>query len=172
MLASIHFYFQYSKYRPYSAYLWMVCSDCCEPAFQGRSICLFTLFILIVDGNGGMKEGECPNRAESSPMNDTTKSLVLVNYFRTLPLKVLACGQNSGDLLDMTKTCYNDSANRWANFLAVDFYKVLNQILYHLITIHCLFLMFDEILFNHIAEWRRRNIPGRWFTKRGAFVWM
>ncbi|KAK1430576.1 hypothetical protein QVD17_13417 [Tagetes erecta] len=56
-------------------------------------------------------------------MNDTTKSLVLVNYFRTLPLKLLACGQNNGGLLDMTKTCYSDSANRWANFLAVDFYK-------------------------------------------------
>lgn len=74
-------------------------------------------------GDDGMKAGECPNRAESSPMNDKTKSLVLVNYFRTVPLKVLACGQNSAGLLNMTKTCYGDSGNRWANFLAVDFYK-------------------------------------------------
>nr|GEX12840.1 PI-PLC X domain-containing protein At5g67130 [Tanacetum cinerariifolium] len=74
-------------------------------------------------GDGGMKAGECPNRGESSPLNDTSKSLVLVNYFRTLPLKVLACGQNSGGLLNMTKTCYSESGNRWANFLAVDFYK-------------------------------------------------
>nr|GEX08071.1 PI-PLC X domain-containing protein At5g67130 [Tanacetum cinerariifolium] len=74
-------------------------------------------------GDGGMKAGECPNREESSPLNDTSKSLVLVNYFRTLPLKVLSCGQNSGGLLNMTKTCYSDSGNRWANFLAVDFYK-------------------------------------------------
>ncbi|KAJ0712302.1 putative PLC-like phosphodiesterase, TIM beta/alpha-barrel domain superfamily [Helianthus annuus] len=74
-------------------------------------------------GDGGMKAGECPNRGESSSMNDTTKSLVLVNYFRTLPLKVLACGQNNEGLLNMTKTCFSDSANRWANFLAVDFYK-------------------------------------------------
>ncbi|KAJ0894161.1 putative PLC-like phosphodiesterase, TIM beta/alpha-barrel domain superfamily [Helianthus annuus] len=75
------------------------------------------------DGDGGMKAGECPNRGESSSMNDTAKSLVLVNYFRTLPIKVLACGQNNEGLLNMTKTCFSDSANRWANFLAVDFYK-------------------------------------------------
>ncbi|CAI9263302.1 unnamed protein product [Lactuca saligna] len=74
-------------------------------------------------GDGGMKAGECPNRGESSPMNDKTKSLVLVNYFRTLPIKMLACGQNNGGLSNITKTCYTDSGNRWANFLAVDFYK-------------------------------------------------
>ncbi|KAI3768481.1 hypothetical protein L2E82_19194 [Cichorium intybus] len=70
-----------------------------------------------------MKAGECPRRAESSPMNDKTKSLVLVNYFRTIPLKFLACSQNNGRLLNVTKTCYRESGNRWANFLAVDFYK-------------------------------------------------
>lgn len=74
-------------------------------------------------GDGGMKEGSCPNRAESSAMNDKTKSLVLVNYFRSVPLKPLACVQNSGDLLDMLKTCHDASANRWANFIAVDYYK-------------------------------------------------
>ncbi|XP_076906041.1 PI-PLC X domain-containing protein At5g67130-like [Bidens hawaiensis] len=78
---------------------------------------------MIVDGDGGMKAGECPNRAESSSMNDKTKSLVLVNYFRTLPIKLLACSQNNGGLLNIIKTCYSDSGNRWANFLAVDFYK-------------------------------------------------
>nr|GEX73237.1 hypothetical protein [Tanacetum cinerariifolium] len=31
--------------------------------------------------------------------------------------------KNSGGLLNMTKMCYSDSGNRWANFLAVDFYK-------------------------------------------------
>ncbi|XP_045798873.1 PI-PLC X domain-containing protein At5g67130-like isoform X2 [Trifolium pratense] len=33
-------------------------------------------------GDGGMKDGNCPNRAESPPLNDSSKSLVLVNYFR------------------------------------------------------------------------------------------
>lgn len=77
------------------------------------------------DGDGGMKKGSCPNRAESSAMNDASKSLVLVNYFRSIPLKPLACVQNSGDLLDMLNTCHGAAANRWANFVAVDYYKVL-----------------------------------------------
>ncbi|KAK2413161.1 PI-PLC X domain-containing protein [Trifolium repens] len=74
-------------------------------------------------GDGGMKEGNCPNRAESPPLNDTSKSLVLVNYFRSFPLKPLSCEDNSGGLINMLHTCYGASGNRWANFVAVDFYK-------------------------------------------------
>nr|GEZ16766.1 PI-PLC X domain-containing protein At5g67130 [Tanacetum cinerariifolium] len=61
--------------------------------------------------DGGMKAGECPNRGESSLLNDTSKSLVLVNYFRTLPLKVLhARGEGGGtfqavDLLNEERLC-------------------------------------------------------------------
>ncbi|KAI3976686.1 hypothetical protein MKX01_008544 [Papaver californicum] len=62
-------------------------------------------------GPRGMQEGECPNRGESSPINDKAKSLGLT------------CGQNSGDLVNMLKTCYAAAGNRWANFAAVDFYK-------------------------------------------------
>lgn len=71
-----------------------------------------------------MKAGDCFSRAESSPLNDTTKSLVLVNFFRSVPLKPLACAQNSQDLSNMLQTCHAAAANRWANFLAVDYYKV------------------------------------------------
>ncbi|XP_060193039.1 PI-PLC X domain-containing protein At5g67130-like [Lycium barbarum] len=74
-------------------------------------------------GDAGMEKGSCYNRVESSPMDDTTKSLVLVNYFRSVPLKPLACVQNSGDLLDKLITCHDAAANRWANFIAVDYYK-------------------------------------------------
>ncbi|XP_027154205.1 PI-PLC X domain-containing protein At5g67130 [Coffea eugenioides] len=74
-------------------------------------------------GDDGMKAGDCFNRAESSPLNDTTKSLVLANYFRSVPVKPLACVQNSGNLIDMLQTCHAASANRWANFVAVDYYK-------------------------------------------------
>ncbi|KVH92664.1 hypothetical protein Ccrd_005330 [Cynara cardunculus var. scolymus] len=58
-------------------------------------------------GNDGMKAGECPNRAESSPMNDQTKSLVLVNYFRTLPLKRSEGGGTfqAVDLLNGERLC-------------------------------------------------------------------
>ncbi|CAI0553208.1 unnamed protein product [Linum tenue] len=74
-------------------------------------------------GDGGMKSGSCPNRAESSGMNDTTKSLVLMNYFRSTPMKELACGDNSGGVMDMISTCEAAAGNRWANFVAVDYYK-------------------------------------------------
>lgn len=74
-------------------------------------------------GDGGMKAGNCPSRKESSPLNDTSKSLVLINHFRTVPIKSLACVQNSEDLLDMVETCYGTAGNRWANFVAVDYYK-------------------------------------------------
>ncbi|KAL4652798.1 hypothetical protein ACB092_01G257400 [Castanea dentata] len=75
------------------------------------------------DGDGGMHAGNCPNRAESSPLNDRTKSLVLVNYFPTIPFKQIACEHNSANLINMLHTCFGAAGNRWANFVAVDFYK-------------------------------------------------
>ena len=83
------------------------------------------VFILnCADGDGGRKAGSCPNRAESSPLNDKSKSLVLVNYFRSAPIKPITCEDNSGELINMLHTCYGASGNRWANFVAVDYYKV------------------------------------------------
>ena len=49
---------------------------------------------------------------------------MLVNYFRTAPFKPVTCEDNSGGLIDMLHTCYGAAGNRWANFVAVDFYKV------------------------------------------------
>lgn len=74
-------------------------------------------------GTKGMIKGSCPNRAESAAMNDLSRSLVLVNYFRDLPNFPVACKDNSAELLDMLTTCHDLSADRWANFIAVDFYK-------------------------------------------------
>ena len=71
-----------------------------------------------------MKKGSCSNREESSSLNDKSKLLVLVNYFRSVSVKVLACGQNSQNLIDMLQTCYGAAGNRWANFVTVDYYKV------------------------------------------------
>ncbi|RXH99849.1 hypothetical protein DVH24_021651 [Malus domestica] len=75
------------------------------------------------NGKGGMVAGSCPNRAESSSMNTTSKSLVLVNYFRDAPDITQACKDNSDALLRMVNTCYDASSKRWPNFIAVDFYK-------------------------------------------------
>lgn len=74
-------------------------------------------------GDDGMKAGKCSNRGESSALNDRSKSLVLVNYFRSVPIKALSCVHNSAGLADMVHTCYGAAGNRWANFVAVDFYK-------------------------------------------------
>ncbi|EOY03774.1 hypothetical protein QQP08_014709 [Theobroma cacao] len=74
-------------------------------------------------GNGGMQAGSCPNRGESSALDDTSKSLVLVNYFHSIPSDSATCKDNSGDLINMLHTCYGAAGNRWANFVAVDYYK-------------------------------------------------
>ena len=71
-----------------------------------------------------MKPEQCTNRAESAPLNDTTNSLVLVNYFRSIPIKPFSCVDNSASLTAMLRTCHDAAANRWANFVAVDHYKV------------------------------------------------
>ncbi|XP_021739412.1 PI-PLC X domain-containing protein At5g67130-like isoform X1 [Chenopodium quinoa] len=74
-------------------------------------------------GDGGMKAGNCTNRAESSALDATTKSLVLVNFFRSVPLRDLSCVDNSANLIKILHTCHDVAGNRWANFVAVDYYK-------------------------------------------------
>ncbi|XP_021910192.1 PI-PLC X domain-containing protein At5g67130 [Carica papaya] len=74
-------------------------------------------------GSQGEESGSCSNREESAGLNDKSKSLVLVNHFKTIPVKELSCIDNSEDLNDMLKTCFAAAGNRWANFVAVDYYK-------------------------------------------------
>ncbi|KAG4175666.1 hypothetical protein ERO13_A11G197300v2 [Gossypium hirsutum] len=68
-----------------------------------------------------MQVGNCPNRAESSGLDDKTKSLVLVNYFHSMSSKEKTCEDNFGDLINMLRTCYAAVGNRWANSVAVDY---------------------------------------------------
>ncbi|KAJ4915681.1 PLC-like phosphodiesterases superfamily protein [Raphanus sativus] len=74
-------------------------------------------------GDDGYKPFECSNRGESAQLNDKSKALVLVNHFRTVPVKILSCEENSQHLIDMLITCYEAAGDRWANFVAVNFYK-------------------------------------------------
>ncbi|KAL6844291.1 hypothetical protein ACP4OV_025964 [Aristida adscensionis] len=73
-------------------------------------------------GSEGLAEGKCGNRAESKAMSSTAQSLVLMNFFTTNPSQSWACGNNSSPLVNKLKTCYDASAKRWPNFIAVDFY--------------------------------------------------
>ena len=78
----------------------------------------------VADGDDGLKAGRCTNRGESPPLDEKSRSLVLVNYFRSIPMKQLSCEDNSGNLINMLHTCNGAAASRWANFVAVDYYKV------------------------------------------------
>ncbi|XP_062224985.1 PI-PLC X domain-containing protein At5g67130-like [Phragmites australis] len=77
-------------------------------------------------GSEGLVQGKCRNRAESRPMDSTAQSLVLINFFTTNPSQSWACGNNSSPLVTRLKTCYDASAKRWPNFIAVDFYMRSN----------------------------------------------
>lgn len=57
-------------------------------------------------------------------MTDTTKSLILENYFPNDPNIDDACVINSASLAEAISVCHTAAGNRWSNFLAVDFYKV------------------------------------------------
>lgn len=85
---------------------------------------LLTINYNIADGEDGMVSGKCVNRSESSVLSDKTKSLVFVNHFRSVPVKQISCLDNSESLISVLDTCHVAAANRWPNFIAVDFYEV------------------------------------------------
>lgn len=76
------------------------------------------------DGSEGMSDGGCPKRSESRPMNSKAQSLVLLNFFTSNPSQSWACSNNSAPLISRLNACYQASANRWPNYIAVDFYMV------------------------------------------------
>ncbi len=85
---------------------------------------LFWYFMYAV-GDDGMKQGKCINRGGSSVMSDTTRALIVQNFFPNNPNPIDVCVDNSDALWNELSSCYSASGNRWSNFLAVDFYKVI-----------------------------------------------
>mgnify|MGYP007067640161 FL=1 len=72
-----------------------------------------------------MDPGYCPNRSESLPLNVMSRSLLLVNFFPDDPVQEDACEYNSANSIEqMLQVCYESAGKRWANYIAVDFYKV------------------------------------------------
>eukprot|EP01018_Ginkgo_biloba_P016435 Gb_28055 [translate_table: standard] len=80
-------------------------------------------FLHSVNKDGGMIPGVCKNRSESPVLSTKSWSLFLENFFPTHPNLGNACKDNSEELSDMLSVCYEAAGKRWANFLAVDFYK-------------------------------------------------
>lgn len=83
--------------------------------------------IVLKAGDPGVKRGSCPNRKESQPLNSKGSSLFLMNYFPTFPVEKDACKEHSAPLAEMVGTCLKSAGNRMPNFLAVNFYMVLNE---------------------------------------------
>ncbi|GLJ25903.1 hypothetical protein SUGI_0496620 [Cryptomeria japonica] len=74
-------------------------------------------------GDAGLPNGSCTNRAESKNLTSTSQSLFLENFFPTNPSVPVACTVNSDRLSNILSVCYENAGKRWANFLAVDYYK-------------------------------------------------
>lgn len=79
---------------------------------------------LFADGDEGLLNGSCVNRAESKNLTSKSQSLFLENFFPTIPSIPETCSVNSDRLSNMLNVCYEKAGKRWANFLAVNFYKV------------------------------------------------
>ncbi|EFJ18358.1 hypothetical protein SELMODRAFT_420210 [Selaginella moellendorffii] len=73
-------------------------------------------------GDDGMKNGSCRNRDESPPLASRSVSLFVENYFPTTPFEPRECKDHGQSLRAMLDVCAKSSGNRYANFLAVNFY--------------------------------------------------
>ncbi|KAK8717477.1 hypothetical protein V6N13_044745 [Hibiscus sabdariffa] len=74
-------------------------------------------------GDAGLKPGRCSNRKESQPLTSKSASLILMNFYTSLPSGDVVCKEHSSSLVSMIRTCYRAAGNRMPNFLAVDFYR-------------------------------------------------
>lgn len=76
----------------------------------------------VLENQYGTISETCQPRGESAALTDSTKSLFLQNYFPSKPNRTTACVDNSATLSRALNVCHTATGNRWANFLAVDYY--------------------------------------------------
>lgn len=77
----------------------------------------------VLENQYGTLSQTCQPRGESAALTDKTKSLFLENYFPSNPNRTTACVDNSAMLSKALNVCHTAAGNRWANFLAVDYYQ-------------------------------------------------
>ena len=138
----------------------------------------------MTDEDDGMKARSCAIKEESPFFYDKSRFLVLVNYFRSIPIKELSCEDNSGNLINMLHTCDGAIASRWINFVVVDYYKACLALANYLIfsslididnrtkdiIIICFFYYYYCV--RAAEEWRRRIISSYGTAKWEAIVWV
>ncbi|KAF5936581.1 hypothetical protein HYC85_024087, partial [Camellia sinensis] len=72
-------------------------------------------------GSEGLQIGSSTKHEGSLKLDNTSKSLVLVNYS---PLSFTPCNEmNIEHLMNTLRTSYTAAGNRWANFIAIDYKK-------------------------------------------------
>nr|XP_024369688.1 PI-PLC X domain-containing protein At5g67130-like [Physcomitrium patens]PNR58031.1 hypothetical protein PHYPA_005026 [Physcomitrium patens] len=77
----------------------------------------------VVENQYGTLNQSCLPRESSALLTDKMKTLFLQNYFPSNPNRTTACIDNSDNLSKALNVCHTAAGNRWANFLAVDFYQ-------------------------------------------------
>ncbi|KAL7200139.1 hypothetical protein ACSBR2_022279 [Camellia fascicularis] len=72
-------------------------------------------------GSDGLQIGSSTKHERSLKLDNTSKSLVLVNYS---PLSFTSCNEmNIEHLMNTLRTSYTAAGNQWANFIAIDYKK-------------------------------------------------
>lgn len=109
---------------------------------------------ILVDSHGNYKRAQprCIRREYKPVTDDTSKSLVLLNYYSSPRL--------NEDLMNAIHACYGAASNRWANFIAIHYDKVWINLL---LTTRAGRLPCLSLLYNYTySKTTEHNITGLW----------
>lgn len=108
---------------------------------------------ILVDSHGNYKRAQprCIRREYKPVRDDTSKSLVLLNYYSSPRL--------NEDLMNAIHACYGAASNRWANFIAIHYDKVwINYFWQHELAGYHVYIIIVQ-LYSKTTE---HNITGLW----------